>query len=105
MPDSPSLIEEHISQIPALQVLANLGYECMPPSEAMAARGGKTGNVILETILEKWLTENNRITFKGNEYAFSGNNIKNAIRALKEIVPEGLVRDNEKKPAWFRPRC
>ncbi len=96
MTTSPSLVEKHISQIPALQVLINLGYECLTPSKAMTARGGKNSRVILETVLEKWLRENNRFTFKGNEYKFSGHNIKNAVRALKDIIPEGLVRDNEK---------
>ena len=44
----PSFKEDHISQIPALQVLQNLGYTCLTPEEAMVSRGNETANVILE---------------------------------------------------------
>jgi len=47
----PPNSEKHLSQIPALQVLMNLGFTYLPPSEALAARGGKVGNVLLEGIL------------------------------------------------------
>ena len=52
MPDTPSFKEDHISQIPAIQLLINLGYTYMPPAEATEARGGKAGNVILEKVLD-----------------------------------------------------
>lgn len=96
MTETPSLKEDHISQIPALQVLANLGYTCLSPTEAMKARRGKNSNVILETILEAWLSKNNQITYKNRKYKFTKTNIRNAIRSLEDIIPEGLIRDNEK---------
>jgi len=34
--DTPSFIEDHISQIPALQLLQNLGYTYLSPDEALA---------------------------------------------------------------------
>ncbi len=40
--------EKQLSQIPALQLLINLGYEYLPPEKALAQRQGKTGNVLLE---------------------------------------------------------
>ena len=57
--DTPSFKEDHISQIPALQVLQNLGYSYLTPAEAEKLRGGKTSNVLLENILRKQLKEIN----------------------------------------------
>ncbi|MBU4306060.1 MAG: HsdR family type I site-specific deoxyribonuclease [Candidatus Omnitrophica bacterium] len=94
--DTPSFKEDHISQVPALQLLINLGYTYLTPEEALIARGGKTSNVILETILEKQLCQINTILYKGGEYKFSNNNITNAINTLKNIPYDGLIRTNEK---------
>jgi type I restriction enzyme, R subunit len=38
--DSFRFDEKYLSQIPALQVLVNLGYQYLMPAEALAARGG-----------------------------------------------------------------
>ena len=38
---TPSFLEDHISQIPALQLLINMGYTYVPPAQAEAWRGGK----------------------------------------------------------------
>jgi len=57
--DTPSFKEEHIPQVPALQLLINLGYTYLAPEEALVARGGKTSNVILGAILEKQLRQIN----------------------------------------------
>jgi type I restriction enzyme R subunit len=94
--DTPSFKEDHISQVPALQLLINLGYTYLTPEEALIARGGKTSNVILEAILEKQLHQINTILYKGGEYSFSNNNITNAISTLKNIPYDGLIRTNEK---------
>jgi len=93
---TPSFKEDHISQIPALQMLVKLGYKYLTPEEALIERGGKTSNVILERILESQLRNMNLIEFKGSTYPFSNNNITNAILALKQIPYDGLVRTNEK---------
>lgn len=94
--DIPSFKEDHISQIPALQLLVNLGYRYLTPEEALNARGGKTSNVTLESILEKQLREINKINYKGNEYPFSNANITTAVNTLKNIPYDGLIRTNEK---------
>ena len=39
--DTPSFKEDHISQIPALQMLVRLGYAYLSPAEAERQRGGK----------------------------------------------------------------
>ena len=57
--ETPSFKEDHISQIPALQLLQKLGYNYLSPDEALQARGSKTTNVILEDVLRKALKEIN----------------------------------------------
>ena len=49
----PSFHEDQISQIPALQVLQNLGYTYLTPEEALDLRGGKSSEVILDGVLEQ----------------------------------------------------
>ena len=49
--ETPSFKEDHISQIPALQMLQKLGYSYLSPAEAEKLRGGKTTYVLLEDIL------------------------------------------------------
>jgi len=85
--DTPSFKEDHISQIPALQLLQKLGYTYLSPAEAENLRGSKTSNVLLEDILRKQLKEINsekRISSTKTTY-ISDANIENGIRALKEL--------------------
>ena len=91
--DTPSFKEDHISQIPALQLLQNLGYKYLTPAEALELRGGRMSAVILEGILAEQLRKINRVRFK---YPFSEGNILSAIQTLKDVVYDGLVRTNEK---------
>ncbi|MDG4596375.1 MAG: type I restriction endonuclease subunit R [Candidatus Contendobacter sp.] len=94
--DLPSFLEDHISQIPALQLLQNLGWRYLTPGEAVALRGRKPGNVLLESVLVEQLRKLNRIRFKGEEYEFSEANIQTAVQVLKDVLYDGLVRTNEK---------
>ena len=93
---APLIREDHISQIPALQVLQNLGYAYITPDEAIALRAGRTSAVLLESVLAEQLRKINRIRFKGQAYAFSEGNIQSAIQDLKSQLFEGLIRTNEK---------
>src|SRR5690606_16631851 len=83
--DSFHFDEKYLSQIPALQVLVNLGYQYLTPAEALAARGGKAGNVLLEEILRAQLKKLNRIQHKGGSYLFSEENLQSAIQRLKNV--------------------
>ena len=91
-----SYLEELISQIPALQLLINLGYQYLTPDDALSIRGGKYRNVLLEDVLLNWLREHNRIHYKGQTLPFSEINLQQALRQLKEEPYDGLVRTNEK---------
>jgi type I restriction enzyme, R subunit len=92
--ETPSFKEDHISQIPALQLLQKLGYTYLSPAEAEKLRGGKMSNVLLDDILRKQLKEINsekRISSTKSTY-ISDANIENGIRALKELpMNEGYI--------------
>lgn len=87
--------EKYLSQIPALQLLINLGYTYLTPEQALAARGGKPGQVLLEEVLRERLKKNNRIQYKGQSYLFSEENIQTAIQRLKNVKYDGLLKTNE----------
>lgn len=94
---TPSFIEDHISQIPALQLLQNLGYIYLTPGEVLKERQDKLSNVILEDILEQQLMKINEINFKGKVYPFSPASIRGAIDAIKNVpMFDGLVTTNSK---------
>ncbi|USK75903.1 type I restriction endonuclease subunit R [Peribacillus frigoritolerans] len=87
--------ERNISQQPALEVLQEIGYECLSPKNAELMRGN-AHNVLLKTILENKLKEYNSYEYKGATYKFSDSNIQQAIRDLDEPLTGGLVKTNEK---------
>lgn len=96
--DTPSFKEDHISQIPALQMLVNLGYTYLSPAEADRQRGGKTTNVLLEDILRKQLKEINSIRVSATKTSiFTDENIERGILALKNPpMNEGYIAASER---------
>lgn len=93
---TPSYREEINSQIPAIHLLANLGYKYLSPEEAFELRGSKNRYIILESVLEEQLAKINSYEFKGKEHKFSSKNIKSAILALENFpLNHGLVATNE----------
>ena len=92
---TPSFQEDHISQVPALQLLQNLGYTYLRPQEVILQRRGRFSNVLLEGILVEQLRRMNRITYRGAQYEFTEANIEAAVQALKDIPFDGLVRTSE----------
>lgn len=96
--DTPSFKEDHISQIPALQMLVNLGYTYLSPVEADRQRGGKTTNVLLDDVLRKQLKEINSIRVSATKTSiFTAENIERGILALKSLpMNEGYIAASEK---------
>ena len=94
----PSFKEDHISQIPALQLLVNLGYIYLSPDEADRQRGGKTTNVLLEDVLRKQLKEINSIKVSATKTGiFTDENIERGILALKNLpMNDGYIAACEK---------
>lgn len=96
--NTPSFKEDHISQIPALQMLINMGYIYLSQEDALQARGNKTSNVILDDILRKKLKEINSIQLSSSKTSyFSDANIETGIRSLKEVLlVDGYISASEK---------
>lgn len=93
-----SFKEDHISQLPALQLLISMGYEYVTPMEADELRGQKSSQVILEEVLRKQLKQLNSIQLGSNRTTyFSDENIEKGIQALKNLpLHEGLGIASEK---------
>ena len=75
--------EKYQSQIPALQLLVALGFKPLSGTEALALRGGRLRNVILDEVLTDQLLKLNRFTHRGRDYAFDLEDAHEAIRRLK----------------------
>ena len=61
---TPSYQEDHISQIPAIQLLMKLGYKYISPVQALVLRDNRTSNVLLTPILKEQLAKINGIIVK-----------------------------------------
>lgn len=93
---TPSYSEDHISQIPAIQLLIKMGYTYLAPDQALSLREGRKSNVILTSVLQEQLKKINTIEYKGTTHEFSDSNIALAINELKELpVHLGYINANQ----------
>ena len=83
--------EHSLSQKPALELLSKLGWEIIDYDQANKLRGKKLSSVLLEDILYKQLSEINKISFQGKEYAFEQSCIQSAVQKLKPFKNDGLL--------------
>lgn len=88
--------EDLVSHIPAIHLLMNLGYKYLAPSETIKLRDGKRSKVVLESVLEDWLSKNNSIKSKNGSVPFSRENIKDAVSAISNIPFDSLLSNNER---------
>lgn len=88
-------LEDLVSHLPALQLLQQVGYQYLTPTEALNLRDGKRSRVVLEAILIEQLRKLNQINFKGRTHDFTESNLKTAIEALTNLPFDGLVKTNE----------
>lgn len=92
----PKFQEEYSAKLPALALLSNLGWSFVSPAQAMAARGGKTDEVVLRDVLREQLGKR-RFLFAGNEYPLSDITIDNLIgEVCSPALNEGLLAANER---------
>lgn len=93
-----SFLEDHITQIPAIQLLMKLGYSYLSTAEVDQLRAGKTTHVLLEDVLRKQLKEINSIKISATKTSlFSDENIERGILALKNLpMNEGYIAASEK---------
>ncbi len=93
--DLPDYTERVQSQLPALQLLIQLGWQYLPPAEAAKLRDGRLGSTILEPILLQHLRDACRYDFKGQSRPFTENAILNAVQTLKAFRATGATHQNE----------
>lgn len=86
--------EEVSSQIPAVQVLMQLGWQYLTPDEALMLRDGKHKNVVLTGVLGPWLRAHNQISYKRHKHPFSDANIREAINRLVNEPIQSLMTAN-----------
>lgn len=88
--------EEYSAKLPALTLLTNLGWSFLSPEQALAARGGKTDEVVLRQVLRNEL-QKRTFTFAGKSYPLSDKAIDNLIAEVcSPALNEGLQTANEK---------
>ena len=91
----PSYLEKVQSQLPALQLLINMGWEYLTPEETVNLRGGRLGSTILEPVLLDHIRNHCRYEFKGASHLFTENAIQNALQTLKAFRATGATHQNE----------
>lgn len=75
--------EKHQSQIPALQMLVALGFQPLSQAKALALRGDRLRNVVLDDVLVESLMRINRFIHRGRDYGFDLEDAHEAMRRLK----------------------
>jgi len=93
--ETPSYLEAVQSQLPALQLLSEMGWEYLPSEKVNHLRADLLGAAILEPILIDFIRDHGRYTFKGGEHAFTENAIANAVQPLKGFRATGAIYQNE----------
>ncbi|MBN1547833.1 MAG: type I restriction endonuclease subunit R, partial [Syntrophaceae bacterium] len=91
----PNYLEKVQSQLPALQLLIQLGWKYITPEKTVELRGSRLGTTILEPILIDHIRNYCRYEFKGNTHSFTENTIQNAIQMLKGFRATGAAHQNE----------
>jgi len=91
----PSYLESVQSQLPALQLLVEMGWEYLTPEECSRLRNGRLGAALLDPILVDFIRDQGRYTFKGEKHVFTENAIANAVQALKGFRATGAIHQNE----------
>ncbi len=92
---TPSYAEAVQSQLPALQLLINMGWDYLSPEECVELRGGRLSSALLEPVLLDHIRKNCRFDFKGSQHAFSENAVQTAVQALKNVRATGATFQNE----------
>jgi type I restriction enzyme, R subunit len=91
---TPSYLEAVQSQLPALQLLINLGWDYLSPEECAELRGGRLSAALLEPILLDHIRANCRYYFKGRTHAFTENAMQSAVQELKNVRATGATFQN-----------
>jgi type I restriction enzyme R subunit len=92
---APDTREQYSAHLPALHLLANLGWRYVTVAECLALRGG-TREVLLKPRLIEVL-QRRRFVYKGERYPLSPSAIDQIVRELSALsLGEGLLAANER---------
>lgn len=91
----PSYLEKVQSQLPALQLLIQMGWKYLTPGQTAGLRDGRLGNAVLEPVLVEHIRNQGRYEFKGRVRPFTENAIQHAVQALKGFRATGATHQNE----------
>ena len=92
---TPNYLEKVQCQLPALQLLMELGWEYLTPEQCVHLRDGRLGTAILEPVLIEHIRKHCRFEAKGREHVFTENAVANAVQALKAFRATGAMHQNE----------
>jgi type I restriction enzyme, R subunit len=94
---TPPSSEDATSQVPALDLMQQLGWKYLRPDEVDWMRGGRRSEVVLKAVLRANLERLNGFEDRdGRKRAFTEGAIEEAINHLTGLMDDGLVRTNEK---------
>jgi len=92
-----SLREDPQSQLPAIELLVNLGWEYLTPEEAKTMLGTRQRGLIFEQLLRSQLASINTFqTPSGSHLSPSDSAIESGIDALCSMDDDGLIQTNQK---------
>lgn len=87
--------ERNISQMPAIEVLKNIGYSQMAPEEAERIRGGLDKAMLKEVLYER-LVALNDYEYNGDVYEFSEKSILQAMEDIDEELSDNYMTTSER---------
>ncbi len=93
--EHPSYLEKMQSQLPALHLLMQLGWEYLIPDETIKLRSGRLGSAILEPVLLDYIRSTCSYEFKGQKRPFTENAVQKAVQTLKGFRATGALHENE----------
>jgi type I restriction enzyme R subunit len=91
----PDYTERIQSQLPALHLLIQLGWQYLTPAQCVKMRDDRLGSTILEPVLTQHIREKCRYDFKGQSRPFTENAVANAVQILKAFRATGATHQNE----------
>lgn len=89
--DNVNFDEAKQSQLPAVELLINLGWEYLSSSEALTLRGGDDSKVLLADVLRRSLQRINSYEHAGKTYDFEESAIAKKVDELENTRIEGII--------------
>ncbi len=89
--DNVNFDEAKQSQLPAVELLINLGWEYLPASEALALRGDDDSKILLGHVLRRSLMRINSYEHAGQTHQFSESALATKVDELESTRVEGII--------------